>query len=63
MSSQNKWVYVVIRELQGNRAAVIGVFHDPVEADDKCGAWASEWFEKTHGLPADFSVVISPYYK
>jgi arginine utilization protein RocB len=55
-------VYIVIREMQGTRTAVLGAFYDLLEADDKKDAWAAEWFDKTKGLPADFNVVVAPYY-
>ena len=54
--------YVVIRELDGARTAVLGTFGDAVEADDFCGAMAAEWFDKTKGAPASFSVVITTHY-
>lgn len=55
--------YVVIREIQGSRTAVLGSFRDLVEADDRKDEWAAKWFDQTKGLPAEFSVVITTYYK
>lgn len=55
-------MYVVVRELSGARAAVLAAFSDAVEADDFKDATAAEWFEKTRGAPASFSVLITTYY-
>lgn len=55
-------MYVVLREMDGTKAAVLGTFSDLVEADNFKDAMAAEWFDKTKGMPASFVICISTYY-
>lgn len=55
-------LYVVVRELDGRPAALLGSFADAVEADDYKGAMAAEWFDKTRGAPASFAVLLVTFY-
>jgi len=55
-------MYLVIREIPNERTAFIGAFSDMVEADNFKDAIASEWFDRTKGMVADFKVVITTYY-
>lgn len=52
---------MVIRELD-MYTAILGVFSDPVDADNYKDSCAAEWFDKTGGTPALFDVRLSTYY-
>jgi hypothetical protein len=56
------FLFLVVREMEGKRAAFLGAYSDAVEADDYKGACAAEWFDRTGGAPADFTVTAVPFY-
>lgn len=60
-------IYIVMRETMvgsGSKASasVLGAFSDLVEADDFKDACAAEWFDKTKGEPAYFTIRLSTFY-
>lgn len=56
------FLFLVVREMEDKRAAFLGAYTDAVEADDYKDACAAEWFDRTKGAPAEFSVTAVPFY-
>jgi hypothetical protein len=56
------FLYLIVREMEGTRAAFLGTYTDADQADDYKGACESEWKERTQGAPAEFTVTAVPFY-